>query len=139
LADEHQLSVIDAATLCEHGLLNKGEQFKVLGDGGKMNRSVEVIANRFSKSAKEAIAAAGGKSYTVVKLNQVQGIAHHRSFKTVTLKAMYEGLSYLNEGDLVYVAPEGELSVKFDMVAHKVAPEVQTQMDAMGGKISIAE
>ena len=46
------------------GISKKGQMVKVLGNG-KLSAKVEVSANAFSKSAEEAIAAAGG---TVTKL-----------------------------------------------------------------------
>ena len=46
------------------GIAKKGQMVKVLGNG-KLSAKVEVSANAFSKSAEEAIAAAGG---TVTKL-----------------------------------------------------------------------
>lgn len=136
LAEEHQLTTVDAATLQRLGVLHAGEKFKVLSRG-EIKRAVEVIADRFSASAKQAINAAGGKAYVSVKLNQLQGIAHYRNFKNVTLNAMLEGLDYLEEGDLICVVPEGELSMTFNVSAHKITPEAKAQLEAKGGQFTL--
>ena len=55
-------AVVNAEALLEKGILNKCEYgFKVLGNG-KITKKVTVEASAFSKSAKEAIEAAGGKA-----------------------------------------------------------------------------
>lgn len=53
------VEVIDMAVLVEAGLAKRGQLVKVLGNG-KLTSKVEVKANAFSKSAEEAITAAGG-------------------------------------------------------------------------------
>lgn len=136
LAEMHNLTVIDAAALCRLDILHKGEQFKVLARGS-MKPAVQVIANRFSLSAKKAIEAAGGKAYSVVKLNQLQGIAHHRSFQRLPLDVVYSSLPFLNEGDLIHVEAEGELTMKFDITAHSITPEAKAQIEALGGTVTI--
>ena len=47
--------------LVGHGLVRKGHKVKVLGDG-EISVAVDVTAHRFSASAKEKIAAAGGST-----------------------------------------------------------------------------
>ncbi len=55
-------AVVTAEALIEKGILNKCEYgYKVLGNG-KVTKKVTVEASAFSKSAKEAIEAAGGKA-----------------------------------------------------------------------------
>ena len=55
-------AVVNAEALLEKGILNKCEYgYKVLGNG-KLTKKVTVEASAFSKSAKEAIEAAGGKA-----------------------------------------------------------------------------
>ena len=55
-------AVVTAEALIEKGILNKCEYgYKVLGNG-KITKKVTVEASAFSKSAKEAIEAAGGKA-----------------------------------------------------------------------------
>ena len=55
-------AVVNAEALLAKGILNKCEYgFKVLGNG-KLTKKVTVEASAFSKSAKEAIEAAGGKA-----------------------------------------------------------------------------
>ncbi|MBW8875787.1 MAG: 50S ribosomal protein L15 [Acidobacteria bacterium] len=46
--------------LVERGLVRSGKKVKVLGDG-EIGRALTVIANKFSKSAREKIEAAGGR------------------------------------------------------------------------------
>ena len=57
--EETGLDEISPTTLHEHGLTHKGALVKVLGRG-EISRAVTVKAHRFSKSAEEAITAAGG-------------------------------------------------------------------------------
>jgi large subunit ribosomal protein L15 len=45
--------------LLEHGLVRSGKKVKVLGDG-EIGKALRVVANKFSKSAREKIEAAGG-------------------------------------------------------------------------------
>ena len=55
-------AVVTAEALIEKGILDKCEYgYKVLGNG-KVTKKVTVEASAFSKSAKEAIEAAGGKA-----------------------------------------------------------------------------
>ena len=55
-------AVVTAEVLLEKGILNKCEYgYKVLGNG-KLTKKVTVEASAFSKSAKEALEAAGGKA-----------------------------------------------------------------------------
>ena len=55
-------TVVTPALLIEDGLVKKEyDGIKVLGNG-KLEKSLTVQANRFSKSAEEAITAAGGKA-----------------------------------------------------------------------------
>jgi len=46
--------------LVERGLVRSGKKVKVLGDG-EIGKALTVIANKFSKSAREKIEAAGGR------------------------------------------------------------------------------
>ena len=55
-------AVVNAEALIKKGILDKCEYgFKVLGNG-KLTKKITVEASAFSKSAKEAIEAAGGKA-----------------------------------------------------------------------------
>lgn len=63
LAQAKGLDKITVAVLRENGLVPKKALVKVLGNG-KLTRALEVEADAFSKSAEEAITAAGG---TVIK------------------------------------------------------------------------
>lgn len=46
--------------LVEHGLVRSGKKVKVLGDG-EIGKALRVVADKFSKSAREKIEAAGGR------------------------------------------------------------------------------
>jgi large subunit ribosomal protein L15 len=46
--------------LVEHGLVRSGKKVKVLGDG-EIGKPLHVVADKFSKSAREKIEAAGGR------------------------------------------------------------------------------
>lgn len=50
--------------LIAHGLLRKGDLFKILGDG-ELKAAVKVHAHKFSRSAQEAITKAGGQAITL--------------------------------------------------------------------------
>ncbi len=64
LAETRNLSKITPSELMSAGLISKKHLVKVLGNG-KLTAKIEVEAHAFSKSAKDAITAAGG---TTVKL-----------------------------------------------------------------------
>ncbi|MFC6269249.1 50S ribosomal protein L15 [Frigoriflavimonas asaccharolytica] len=50
--------------LMEHGLAGKNDMVKILGRG-ELTSAVSVSANKFTKTAEEAIAKAGGKAITL--------------------------------------------------------------------------
>ena len=54
LATKNNLTVIDKESLVKAGLASKNDRIKILG-GGTLTKKLEVKANAFSKSAKEAI------------------------------------------------------------------------------------
>jgi large subunit ribosomal protein L15 len=51
---------ITPEVLLEQGLVRSGKKVKVLGDG-EIGKALTVVANKFSKSAREKIEAAGGR------------------------------------------------------------------------------
>lgn len=57
---------VDPKTMVEHGIAHKGTLIKVLGRG-KITKAVAVSAHAVSKSAEQAITAAGG-SVTIIPL-----------------------------------------------------------------------
>lgn len=59
LADEKKLKKIDKDVLVEAGYVGKNDLVKILGRG-ELKAKLEVTANAFTKSAKEAIEATGG-------------------------------------------------------------------------------
>ncbi len=54
VAAKNNLTVIDKESLVEAGIASKNDRIKILG-GGTLTKKLEVKANAFSKSAKEAI------------------------------------------------------------------------------------
>lgn len=58
LVDQHKLTEVTPAILAEHGVVGKADLVKVLGRG-EFKAKVNVTANKFSASAKQAIEAAG--------------------------------------------------------------------------------
>lgn len=61
LAEKFNLTNIDIEVLKKHGLVSRNDLVKILGNG-KLTAKLEVKANAFSKSAKEAIESVGGKA-----------------------------------------------------------------------------
>jgi large subunit ribosomal protein L15 len=51
---------VNPQVLAEHGLVRSGKKVKVLGDG-EIGKALTVVADKFSKSAREKIEAAGGR------------------------------------------------------------------------------
>ena len=60
LAEKIKLSVIDIDTLRTNGLIGKNDLVKILGRG-ELKGALEVKANAFSETAKNAIESKGGK------------------------------------------------------------------------------
>jgi large subunit ribosomal protein L15 len=61
LVDKTNTTEITVELLRENGLASKNDLIKVLGRG-ELKAGVEIQANKFSKSAVEAIEKAGGKA-----------------------------------------------------------------------------
>ena len=64
LADTQNITEITQDILVENGLAKKSEIVKIMGRG-ELKASVSVHAHKFTKSAEEAIAKAGGKAITL--------------------------------------------------------------------------
>ena len=64
LVDAKNVSEITKDVLVENGLAKKSEIVKIMGRG-ELKTSVSISANKFTKSAEEAIAKAGGKAITL--------------------------------------------------------------------------
>jgi large subunit ribosomal protein L15 len=64
LADELKVNKIDREVLVSKHLIGKKELFKVLGRG-EVKAAVEVHANKFSETAREAIEKAGGSVHVI--------------------------------------------------------------------------
>ncbi len=61
LVEQKKLTAIDKKVLFENGLIDKNDLVKILGRG-ELTAKLEVIADAFTKSAKAAIEANGGKA-----------------------------------------------------------------------------
>jgi large subunit ribosomal protein L15 len=59
LADKHNLTTLDLATMIAHGLVRKSDKVKILGNGELKSR-LTVTAHACSESAKTGIEAKGG-------------------------------------------------------------------------------
>lgn len=66
LAQARELTRISQENLRAAGLIPKNKPVKILGNGS-LSRALEVEADGFSKSAEEAIVAAGGKAIKTTK------------------------------------------------------------------------
>ena len=64
LVDAKNLSEVTKEVLVENGLSSKNELVKIMGRG-ELKASVSNSANKFTKSAEEAISKAGGKAITL--------------------------------------------------------------------------
>ncbi|TAE46126.1 MAG: 50S ribosomal protein L15 [Cytophagia bacterium] len=64
IAEESKVSIINLELLQKNGLVSKKDLVKVLGNG-ELKASIEVQANAFSTSAKEAIEKVGGKAVII--------------------------------------------------------------------------
>ena len=61
LANKKSIAVVSPEVLAEVGIVSANDRVKILGNG-KLSKTLEVTAHAFSKSATEAIEAAGGKA-----------------------------------------------------------------------------
>lgn len=64
LADAQNITEITQEVLVQNGLAKKSEIVKIMGRG-ELKTGVSVSAHKFTKSAEEAIAKAGGKAITL--------------------------------------------------------------------------
>ena len=64
LADTKNITEFTKEVLVENGLAKKNEIVKIMGRG-ELKSGVSVSANKFTKTAEEAIAKAGGKAITL--------------------------------------------------------------------------
>ena len=64
LVDAKNLSEVTKEVLVENGLSSKNELVKIMGRG-ELKSSVSISANKFTKSAEEAISKVGGKAITL--------------------------------------------------------------------------
>jgi len=64
IADKHKITQFDHTVFVKHGLASKSELVKILGTG-EIKSVLDIKAHAFSKTAKEAIEAKGGKTSIV--------------------------------------------------------------------------
>lgn len=133
---EYNITAFDAEVLRKVGSVSKTELFKVLATGS-ISKPLHVSAHRFSASAKSAIEAAGGKTYYIFKLSQLQGLVHKYHLKFVNVKTIATYFDYVQETDNVHVVVDGEISLKFDLAVQKIDGEAKAQVEALGGNVTI--
>jgi len=139
-AEEHKIDTFTLDNMKQLGLTNAKERIKVLARG-EAKSALTIYAHAFSGSAREAIKNAGGKTYVVLTLSQVQGVAHAMGKDVVTINDIYTHLSKTaKEGDAVHIIEdEGSLSVKFELHTHSISAVAQAQLEAYGGKVTMLE
>lgn len=64
LVDAKNITEVTKEVLIENGLSSKNDIVKILGRG-ELKSAVSISANKFTKSAEEAISKAGGKAITI--------------------------------------------------------------------------
>jgi len=139
-AEEHKVDTFTLENMKQFGLTNAKERIKVLARG-EAKTALTIYAHAFSTSAREAIKNAGGKTYVVLTLSQVQGVAHAMGADVVTINDIYTHLGKTaKEGDAVHIIEdEGSLSVKFELHTHSISAVAQAQLEAYGGKVTMLE
>lgn len=134
IAQKYGVTEITPAILRDLNILSNGATLKVLADGA-LTQGLQVSAQRFSNSAKEAIANAGGKAFIVFKLNQLQGIAHAENTDKVDLALIRKHFDFVAENDNIHVVAEGAVSHKFSIEVSKISDEAKAQVEAQGGSV----
>lgn len=134
-AEKAGVQEITPAVLEQLGVINKGEAYKILGNG-TLDVALQVTAHRFSASAKKAINECGGKSFLLYKLNTIQGIAHAAGTETVDLALLCKH-SHVGEDDAVHVMAEGSVSQKLVLKVNKVSDKARQQVEAQGGSVEL--
>lgn len=66
LASDNKLSSINKETLIQHNIIDKKDNVKILGRG-ELTTKIDISADAFSKTAKEAIEKIGGKAEVINK------------------------------------------------------------------------
>lgn len=136
-ADKHNLKEVTPAILADLGVISNTDICKVLG-GGELKAGLEVTASRFSASAKQAIAAAGGKTFVLFKLNTLQGIADADNVDKIDLALIRKHFDYVAEDDSICVVADGTISNKLTLEVHKISEEAKAQVEALGGSVVLA-
>lgn len=135
-AEKAGVQEITPAVLEQLGVINKGQAYKVLGNG-TLEAGLQVTAHRFSASAKQAIQEKGGKSFLLFKLNTVQGIAHAAGVDTVDVELLRKHNDYVGEGDAVHVVADGSISHKLVLKVNKISDDARQQVEAQGGSVEL--
>lgn len=133
---KNNLTEVTPQILAKLGIVEGAELFKVLGDG-KLDRAIDITANRFSASAKKAITEAGGKAFIEFKLNELQGIALAEKTDKVDLNLIRKYFEFVNEDDCIHVIADGTISNKLTLEVNKISPEAKAQVQALGGSVTL--
>jgi large subunit ribosomal protein L15 len=134
-ATKHNLTEITPAILNDLGVVSKA--FKVL-NSGELTKAVEVTANRFSETAKKAIADAGGKAFVALNLTSLQGAADSANTEKVDMVLICKYFDFVSADDNVHVLSDGgAISRKLNLEVHKISDEVKALVESQGGSVTL--
>jgi len=136
IAQNHSVDTITKDFLYTNGYISKNDLVKILGDG-ELSMKLTISANRFSKSASEAISNQGGVSLVEFKTSQLQAVAHSLNVENVTAKEIALCYSFYNEGEKIHVVAEGSLKMKFNIEAHLVDTAAKDLFLSLGANVVI--
>lgn len=136
IAKKYNLTALSTSVLTAVNAIDNNDLLKVLGNG-ELTTALEISANRFSESAKNAITQAGGKAFIELKLNAVQGVAHTEGTDTINVALLAKHFSFVNENDLVHVVADGTISMKLTLEVHKILDEAKSQVEELGGSVTL--
>lgn len=134
IAKKHGVTEITPEILRSLDILSNNATLKILADGA-LTQGLQVSAQRFSASAKEAIANAGGKTFIIFKLNQLQGIAHVENTDKVDLALIRKHFDFVTENDNIHVVAEGAISQKLTIEVSKISDDAKAGVEAQGGSV----
>lgn len=135
-ANKFNLTEVSTQTLKDLKVLGKTDAVKVLANG-ELTKGLEVSAERFSQSAKEAITKAGGKAFVTLKLNQLQGIVDAEKSSKVTIETIAKYFDFIKADDSIAVVAEGTISQKMDLEVHKISDDAKAAVEAQGGLVTL--
>jgi large subunit ribosomal protein L15 len=136
ISDKHNLTEITPSILCSLGYISSKENLKILGNGDLQNK-LDISASLFSKNAKLKVSNSGGKCFIIFKSNYIQGIAKSINVNNITPNEIANAFDYVDPSDFIHIIAEGNLSIKFDLSAHKIDDETLNQLNNLGSKFTL--